>query len=325
MSSLLVPGRPIVIGHRGAPGYRPELTRSSLLLAVAQGVDALEIDVVPSRDGVLVVRHDRDLADTTDVARRPDLRDRRRTGHDGRRAWYADDLDWAELATLRARERMPRVRPESAEHDGREGVLRLDDVLELAAEADVLLVIEVKEPLALAARGLDPVPLLRAELARAPRLPRIVFESFEKTALLGLADLPHPIVYLLEPVGMAPDEVREGPLARTYRQELADPAALAGFDGVSIPSSRVTARRVAALHALGLAVWTWTLRPENRFLPRRHRTDGPRAALGDWEAYWASVLDAGVDGVFTDHPDLTIAVRDRLGVAAVRPGPARRP
>ena len=316
-SPLLAAGRPLVIGHRGAPGQRPELTRAALLLAVAQGAEALEVDVVPSRDGVLVVRHDRDLAGTTDIARRPDLRDRRRPGRSGRDAWLADDLDWAEIATLRARERLPRLRPESAAHDGAEGVLRLRDVLELAAEADVLLVIEVKEPLALAERGLDPVPLLRAELAAAPRLPRIVLESFEKTALLGLADLPHPIVYLLEPTGTAPDELREGPLARGYAQELADPAALEGFDGVSIATGRVTARRVAGLHDAGLAVWTWTLRPENRFLPARHRITGASAALGDWEAYWAALLATGVDGVFTDRPDLTIAVRDRLGAAAV--------
>jgi glycerophosphoryl diester phosphodiesterase len=323
-TALRATNGPLVIGHRGAPGYRPELTRSALLLAIEQGADAIEIDVVPTRDGVLVLRHDRDLADTTDVARRPELRDLHRTGRRARRAWYADDLHWDELATLRARERMPRVRPDSAAHDGEEGVLRLREALELAAQADVLLVIEIKDALALAERGLDPVPLLRADLARAPRLPRIVFESFEKTALLGLADLPYPLVYLLEPVGTAPDEVREGPLARSYRQELADPRALAGFDGVSLPSSRVTPARVAQLHDLGLAVWTWTLRPENRFLPARFRGTGPRAGFGLWEAHWASVLHAGVDGVFTDHPDLTIAVRDEVA-PALRPERSQPP
>jgi glycerophosphoryl diester phosphodiesterase len=312
-SSLVLTGlpSPLVIGHRGAPGYLPELTRSSLRLAVEQGADALEIDVVPTRDGVLVLRHDRDLAGTTDIGRRPDLAARRRPG--ARRAWHADDLDWAELRTLRARERMPRTRATSALHDGTEGVLRLSEVLELAAAADVLLVIEIKDPIELAERGLDPVPLIRAELARAPRLPRIVFESFQKTALLGLADLPFPLVYLLEPVGTAPDELRDGPLARTYRQELADPQALAGFDGVSLPTSLVTPARVARLHALGLAVWTWTLRPENRFLPRAFRGDGAPSAFGDWRGHWTALLEAGVDGVFTDHPDLTIAARRAAG------------
>jgi glycerophosphoryl diester phosphodiesterase len=300
-----------VIGHRGAPGYRPELTRSSLLLAIEHGADAIEVDVVPTRDGVLVIRHDRDVAATTDVARHPELQERQRAGGSGRRAWFADDLDWAELQTLRARERMPRLRPGSALHDG-EGVLRLLDVLEIAASADVLLVVEIKDAFALAARALDPVPLLRAELARAPRLPRIVFESFEKTALLALADLPYPLVYLLEPVGTAPDEASEGPLARSYRQELADPRALAGFDGLSLPSSLVTPARVAQLHALGLAVWTWTLRPENRFLPRAFRTPGPGSAFGDWKTYWTGLLATGVDGVFTDHPDLTVAARRTL-------------
>ena len=320
-SALRTGGGPLVLGHRGAPGYRPELTRASLLLAIEQGADALEIDVVPTRDGVLILRHDRDLADTTDVARHRELRDRHRPRSGGRRAWFADDLDWAEVATLRARERMPRVRPGSAAHDGEEGVLRLPEALEIAAQADVMLVIEIKDALALAERGLDPVPLVRADLARAPRLPRIVFESFQKTALLGLADLPFPLVYLLEPLGTAPDEVREGPLARSYRQELADPRALAGFDGLSLPSSRVTPQRVAQLHDLGLAVWTWTLRPENRFLPARFRDTGPRGGFGLWEAHWASVMEAGVDGVFTDHPDLTLAIRREVApaLAAVRP------
>ncbi|GAA4743551.1 glycerophosphodiester phosphodiesterase [Amnibacterium soli] len=308
-------GGPLVLGHRGAPGYRPELTRASLLLAIAQGADALEIDVVPTRDGVLILRHDRDLADTTDVARRPALRNRHRQRADGRRAWFADDLDWAEVAALRARERMPRVRPGSAAHDGEEGVLRLPEALEIAAEADVVLVIEIKDAVELAAKGLDPVPMVRADLARAPRLPRIVFESFQKTALLGLADLPFPLVYLLEGAGTAPDEVREGPLARSYRQELADPRALAGFAGLSLPSSRITPRRVAQLHELGLAVWTWTLRPENRFLPTRFRDTGPRAGFGLWEAHWAFLMEAGVDGVFTDHPDLTLAVRRSVAQA----------
>jgi glycerophosphoryl diester phosphodiesterase len=311
-SALSLSAGPLVIGHRGAPGYRPELTRSALLLAIEQGADAIEIDIVPSRDGVLVLRHDRDLAGTTDIARHAGLRTRHRPGPRARRSWHADDLDWAELATLRARERMPRVRPGSAAHDGNEGVLRLADALELAVQAGVLLVIEIKDALALADRGIDPVPLLRAELARAPRLPRLVFESFEKTALLALADLPFPLVYLLEPMGTAPDELREGALARSYRQELADPRALAGFDGVSLPSSRVTPERVAQLHDLGLAVWTWTLRPENRFLPRAFRTGGPGSSFGHWQAHQAALLASGVDGVFTDHPDLTVAVRREL-------------
>lgn len=304
--SALPAARPLVIGHRGAPGYRPEHTRSSLLLAIEQGVDALEIDVVPSRDGVLVVRHEPALAGTTDVARRPDLRDRRRGG---RAQWYADDLDWAELALLGARERLPRIRSASAAYDGREGLLRLQDVLALAAEADVPLVIELKDPLALAARGLDPVPLLRAELAAAPRLPRIVFESFEKLALLALADLRLPLVYLLEPFGSAPDELRRGELGRSYREELADPAPLAGFAGVSIPAQLVTPRLVGRLHDLELAVWTWTLRAENRFLPRRFQRPGGPGAFGDWMGHWAALFAAGVDGVFTDQPDLTGAAR----------------
>lgn len=282
--------RPLVLGHRGASGSRPELTAAALRLAAEQDADGIEIDVVPTRDGALVVRHDVLLGPTTDAdaVLGPGAR--------------VDRCTAADVARLRARERFPLLRPGSAEHDGVEPVLLLPDVVALAEELGVLLVVEIKDAAAFSAEGLDPVPLVARDLAGARC--RIVLESFEKTPLDGLAGLGHPLVYLLDEEGRAPDETR------TYAEELADPGSLTRFAGVSLHTAMVTSAVVGALHAAGLEVWTWTLRPENAFLPPGHRIGEDPAAHGDWRTVWRALLDAGVDAVFADHPDLAVALRD---------------
>ena len=282
--------RPLVLGHRGASGSRPELTAAALRLGAEQGADGIEIDVLPTRDGALLVRHDALLGPTTDAdaVLGPGAR--------------VDRCTAADVARLRARERFPLLRPGSAAHDGVEPVLLLPDVVALAEELGVLLVVEIKDAAASAAEGLDPAPLVARDLAGARC--RIVLESFEKTPLDALAGLGHPLVYLLDEEGRAPDETR------TYAEELADPGSLSRFAGVSLHTAMVTSAAVGALHAAGLQVWTWTLRPENAFLPPEHRIGEDPAAHGDWRAVWAALLDAGVDAVFADHPDLAVALRD---------------
>jgi glycerophosphoryl diester phosphodiesterase len=274
--------RPLVLGHRGASGYRPELTAGALRLAAEQGADGVEVDVVPTRDGRLAVRHDARLGATTDVVAV--------LGRDAR----TDELTWAEVARLRARERFPGLRPTSALHDGLEPVLQLPEVVRLAEALDLLLVVEIKDAAAFAAAGLDPVPLVERDLAGA-RCP-IVLESFETSPLDALAGLGHPLVHLIDDTQGAP-------------RVLADTAALARFAGVSLATALVTPGRVAAFHAVGLEVWAWTLRPENRFLPEGYRSGRGGSAHGDWRAWWSALSDAGVDAVFADHPDLAIALR----------------
>ena len=184
-----------VIGHRGAPGYLPEHTRSSYLLAFEQGVDAVEPDVVVSRDGVLVVRHGNDISTTTDVADHPEFADRRTTRTvDGekRHGWFVEDFDWAELATLRSRERLPRLRPHSAAHDGEEPILRLRDVLDLTRAASerhgrsIGMVLEIKHATYFASIGWDAAALVEAELLAAgwaEKTMPLVIESFEASVL----------------------------------------------------------------------------------------------------------------------------------------------
>ena len=129
---------PLVIGHRGAPGYRPEHSRSSYELALAMGVDAVEPDVVATKDGVLIVRHENEISGTTDVAEHPEFADRKTTKRvDGQAltGWFSEDFTWAELSTLRATERLGPLRQASASFDGRYPVIRLRELFEIIDDA----------------------------------------------------------------------------------------------------------------------------------------------------------------------------------------------
>jgi glycerophosphoryl diester phosphodiesterase len=327
----MAPRHPLVIGHRGAPGYRPEHSRSSYDLALAMGVDAVEPDIVVSRDGVLVVRHENEISGTTDVATRPEFADRRTTKVvDGQAlsGWFTEDFEWDELRTLRCRERLPKIRRTSASFDDRQPVLRLRDVLDLVRAAcaeqsrPIGVVLEIKHATYFAGIGLDPVPLLAAELAESGwtvPLGPVVVEAFESTALTRLRALgiPGTYVYLIEASGRPFDLVgARGSSAPTYRESV-EPAgldALVGVvDGVSVDRRMIleTVRTgrgfsVAEAHARGLQVYTWTCRPENTFLTTGFTGRGGAAAFGDYEGEWTLVRDAGVDGVFVDHADLGV-------------------
>jgi glycerophosphoryl diester phosphodiesterase len=313
----------LLIGHRGAPGYRPEHTRSSYALAFAQGADAVEPDVVVSRDGVLVVRHENEISGTTDVADHPEFADRRTTRIvDGEElaGWFVEDFDWAELVTLRARERLPGLRPASAAHDGEEPILRLRDVLDLVRAAALEngrplgVVLEIKHATYFSAIGWDVADLVERELRSegwaAGDLP-LWIESFEASALDRLRErgIPASYVYLMEASGAPYDLVARGEVA-PYADAMTPAGldALAGrVDGISVDKSvllRPHPRVVADAHARGLQVFTWTCRPENAFLAHRFRRLGGPAAYGDYRREWAVIRDLGVDAVFVDHPDL---------------------
>ncbi|WP_084361595.1 glycerophosphodiester phosphodiesterase family protein [Herbiconiux solani] len=349
-----------VIGHRGASGYRPEHTASAYRLAFALGAELVEPDVVLSRDGVPVVRHENEISGTTDVAERPEFADRRTSKTvDGivEHGWFAEDFTWAELATLRARERLPSIRPASAAFDGTEGVLRLRDVLEIAAEAGGGVVVEIKHATYFAGLGMPIGEIVAGELreagwgvgvgigagagvaaraglgSRAATHP-LVIESFEKTVLLQLraAGVQAQYVYLLEATGAPFDEVAlHGAAAAPYAASLTDAGlrALAGeVDGVSLDKDLILVRDadgratgvsdvVARAQRAGLSVFTWTLRAENEFLPVDYRVSGAAGAFGRWEDEFGAILGSGVDGVFADQPDL--AVRAVRALQTVRP------
>ncbi len=200
---------PLVIGHRGAPGYLPEHSRSSYLRAIAEGVDAVEPDVVPSKDGVLVVRHENEISGTTDVSTRPAFAGRRTSKVvDGEHltGWFVEDFTWEELRTLQCRERIPALRPDSAAHDDTEPVLRLRDVLDLARQGGVAVVLEIKHAASFARLGFDLAELVDAELRAAgwwDAEDALVIESFEPLVLARLRErgIRVPLVQLIEARG----------------------------------------------------------------------------------------------------------------------------
>ena len=319
---------PLVIGHRGAPGYRPEHSRSSYELALVMGVDAVEPDVVATKDGVLVVRHENEISGTTDVAQHPEFADRKTTKRvDGQAltGWFTEDFTWAELSTLNGRERLPEMRVSSASFDGSQKILRLRDVLDIVRRGSVEfgreigVVLEIKHATYFASVGLDLAPLIERELRDAGwadgELPLIV-ESFEATVLGQLRDrgVAASYVYLIEASGRPYDRlVAEGKHALTYKATVS-PQGLDGLvgrvDGISVSKKMLLVRGntiVADAHARGLKVFTWTCRPENAFLAPEFRTSGGRGAYGDYEAEWGVIAAQGVDGVFVDHPDLGVA------------------
>lgn len=332
------PARPLIIGHRGAPGYRPEHTRSSYELAFALGADAVEPDIVATKDGVLVLRHENEISGTTDVAIRPEFSALRTTKNvDGREltGWFTEDFTWQELSTLRSKERIPDLRRSSASFDGTSGVLRLRDLIDIIDAASeqsgrrLGMVAEIKHATYFEQAGLPLDVLLVSELAgtRFADGSELLVEAFEQTVLAKLAarGLPASYVYLIEKKGRPFDQVAAlGRSAPRYTDTLTDAGldALAagkdGFrvDGISVDKSLLFAADgrtndlVARAHRRGLAVYTWTLRPENAFLSKSFRGIGQPAEHGDWQGEFGQILASGVDGVFCDHPDLGVAARD---------------
>jgi glycerophosphoryl diester phosphodiesterase len=271
---------PIVIAHRGASGYRPEHTLAAYELGARQGADYIEPDLVATRDGVLVCRHENEISGTTDVAGHPEFADRRATKEiDGKAydGWFTEDFTLAELKTLRARERIPDVRPENAAFDGRFEIPTLQEVIELAQRLGVGIYPETKHPAYHRSLGLELEPRLIAALDGI-ELP-VFLQSFDPASL---RELPRPRVQL---IGKGPVDVEA--IAR-YAQAIGPAKQLA------------TAELVDAAHAAGLAVHPYTFRAERRFLP----DDAP-----DLAAELRRYFELGVDGVFTDHPDVAAGLR----------------
>lgn len=338
---------PMVIGHRGAPGYRPEHTESSYRLACDLGVDAVEPDVVVTRDGVLVVRHENEISGTTDVAKRKEFAHLRTTKVvDGNRmtGWFTEDFTWEELSTLRCVERLKRVRADNRAYDGQEPMLRLVDVLRIIDEEsarggrDLGVVLEVKHADYFRSIGVDIAALIQDALGAAgwvDRQSRLTIECFELDVLRRLrqAGVRATYVFLAERLGSPADEVSRaatgGPRARSFewfRSNEGLDYLRTQVDGISVDKGSLIrtnaiglasgpADLVARAHARGLVVFTWTLRPENRYLNLRFHSSLNGTDWGDWQSEFELVLATGVDGIFVDHPDLGVAAR----AAAERP------
>ncbi|HWK35842.1 glycerophosphodiester phosphodiesterase [Sphingomonas sp.] len=315
--------RPIVIAHRGASGLRPEHTLASYALAIEQGADFIEPDLVPTRDNVLVARHENNIADTTDVADHPEFADRRTSKTiDGVTAtgWFTEDFTLAELKTLRARERLPQLRPDNAAYDGLFEIPTFAEVIALARGHNVGVYPETKHPTYFASIGHPTDALVLADLtaagwnsADAP----VFIQSFEIDNLKRLHTQTRVrLIQLIDADGAPADGAAPSYAAMATPEGLRAIAEYAHGIGPNKDMIRkgdaVPSRLVADAHAAGLKVHPWTFRAENFFLPAslRHGID-PRAH-GDIQQAIARVLELGVDGFFTDFPLDGVQARDRF-------------
>jgi glycerophosphoryl diester phosphodiesterase len=305
---------PLVIAHRGASGERPEHTLAAYELAIDQGADCIEPDLVITRDGVLVARHDAELSLTTDVARHPEFAARRRShAIDGsaQSGWFVEDFTLEELRRLRARERWPQLRPQSAAFDGKFTVPTLQQVIDLlrAKEAQlgrrIGLYPETKHAAHFAARGLPlEEPLVRALHANGWRLADdpVFLQSFEPASLQRLAALtPLRRVQLLGERGAA-DAAALRAIAGYAQGIGAAKALLIPRDAAGRLSAPTPL--VAQAHAAGLLVHAWTFRREDRFLPADLQ--------GRPDEELKRFLETGVDGVFADQPGAARALLQSL-------------
>lgn len=324
--------RPLVIAHRGACGYRPEHSRSAYELACYLGADAIEPDIVATKDGVLVLRHENEISGTTDVASHRDFADRKTTKViDGQKitGWFTEDFTWPELQLLRVRERIPKLRSEL--FDDVEGILRLTDLLEILDEqGDVGLVAEIKHANYFESIGLPLDELFAAELSAAgwSKDPRLTVECFELTVLQQIRErgVQGEYVLLLGYEGAPADEVAgRGSDAAPFSSSLTDEGlaglAASGLHGISVDKRMLlaidksgdatgTTDVVERAHAAGLLVFCWTLRAENHFLAKNFRGSGGAGAFGQWRDEFQLIMRTGLDGVFADQPDLAIEARD---------------
>ena len=309
---------PLVIGHRGACGYRPEHTLESYHLAIRLGADYIEPDLVATRDGALVARHENEISGTTDVAAHPEFAARRVTKTvDGitLTGWFTEDFTLAELRTLRATERLPGVRPQNTVFDGRFEIPTFQEVIDLVRVEErrlgrpIGIYPETKYPSYFASIGLALEEPLVTALYRNDLTSHVLIQSFEAgnlRKLHGMTDVP--LIQLLDSEDAPWDLVTPDGLAgiAEYAYGIgADKDLLIPRDaaGALLPATSV----VRDAHAAGLVVHAWTFRAENRFLPPEFRIGTDPEARGDGIAEYELFLRLGVDGIFSDHPDTAVA------------------
>ncbi len=319
---------PIVIAHRGASGLRPEHTLGAYDLAIDQGADFIEPDLVPTKDDVLVARHENAIADTTDVADHPEFASRRTTktidGH-SLTGWFVEDFTLAELKTLRAKERLPKLRPANTAYDGRFEIPTLAEIIALAkrrsAETGRTIGIypETKHPTYFAGIGHPTDVKLVAELREAgwdSAAAPVFIQSFEVKNLQRLHTITKiRLIQLIDGEGGPADGAQPSYAAMITPAGLKAVAAYAygiGPNKAMLWAGTTPSPLVANAHAAGLRVHPWTYRAENMFEPDRFRRGADPAAHGDIAAEIDAGLAQGIDGFFTDFPLYGAQARDRL-------------
>ncbi|NEA58992.1 glycerophosphodiester phosphodiesterase [Streptomyces sp. SID13666] len=328
---------PTVIGHRGSSGYRPEHTFGSYQYALDIGADVIEQDLVPTKDGHLVCRHEPEIGGTTDVSKHPEFASRRTTKTiDGTAmtGWFTEDFTLAELKTLRAVERLPANRQRNTLYDGRWEIPTFEEVLQWAEEqgrkrgCPVWLHTETKHPTYFRKLGLGLEERLARLLRRYGRdrknSPQFL-ESFESGSLqrLGALGVAAPKIFLLSGLGSRPWDFVEAGDPRTV-DDLITPAGLqwtARFaqgigptltliipvDAAGKLGTPTTLVRDA--HAAGLILHPYTMRNENTFLPADFRRGTDPNAYGDAFGAFRKYFEQGIDGIFSDNADTALLAR----------------
>ncbi|MBD2199912.1 MULTISPECIES: glycerophosphodiester phosphodiesterase [Calothrix] len=311
----------IIIAHRGASGYRPEHTLAAYELAIDLGADYIEPDLVATKDGVLVARHENEISETTDITQHPEFAERRTTkiiDGESKTGWFTEDFTLAELKTLRAKERIPQVRSQNTIYDGLLAIPTFQEIIDLAKTKSIAvgrtigIYPETKHPTYFQSIGLaleaPLLAILQANGYQGANAP-IFIQSFEVSNLKYLASKTDlPLVQLLNNTGKPYDFVVNAD-ERTYSdlvtksglQEIAEYAQAIGIHKnliVPIDSNKKllsSTSLVSDAHAASLLVHAWTFRNENLFLPLDFQ-DNPQK---EYELFFS----LGVDGVFSDFPD----------------------
>lgn len=309
----------LIIAHRGASAERPEHTLAAYELAIDQGADYIEPDLVATSDLVLVSRHENELSGTTDVASREEFEDRRRDKTiDGRlvAGWFVEDFTLAELRTLRAKERIPSLRPANARFDGLWQVPTLAEIVKLVRAKEAAtgrrigIYPELKHPTFLLQNaGIDLVDLLLREFRQLGITPgdAVFVQSFEVAPLQRLKQRGggFRLVQLVAPIGGPADEPAMRYAEMVTPTGLAEVAkyadAVGAHIGLVLNEDGAPTTLVANAKAAGLAVHAWTVRPENDFLPAMLRSGEDPKGRGCGDVRLAAMLKAaGVAGVFSD-------------------------
>lgn len=299
-------GRPTrIIAHRGASGLRPEHTRAGYELAIAQGADLIEPDLVPSRDGVLYARHDAGLARSTDIARRAGFATRSTRDRNGRRDWPVHRLDCDEIAALRAVQPFGR---RSRAFDSRFALSTFDEVLDIAAAGSaptrrIGVYPELKHPTFFAAQGIDVTAICIDALQRrghGGKHDTIWLQCFEVEPLRRVHQtLALPVFFLVEPSDLGDVHWLRSMHARHP-----------WLNGIALPKSALIGANgdsdlLKSAHDLGWQVHVWTL-----------RNDQVMPGFADVQAELGALFELGVDALFADFPGTAVVAREAIGRAA---------
>ena len=321
--ALPPPAAPIIIAHRGASADRPEHTLAAYALAIKQGADFIEPDLVVTKDHQLVARHENEISGTTDVAAHPEFAARKATkliDSVSMTGWFTEDFTLAELKTLRARERLPQLRTGNAAYDGKEVIPTLEEIIALAKSIKgrtIGIYPETKHSSYFRAAGLPLESVLLAALAKAGWTSAdspVFIQSFEVGNLRALRDQTGVRLIQLVDSGQSAD-------GHSFDAMLTP----AGLKAVALYAAGIGPNRdriiprdaegvlgkpttlVADAHGAGLQVHPWTFRPENYFLASQYRIGTDPKARGDAAGEIRLWLEAGIDGVFSDSPAAAVA------------------